>query len=282
MQLCEPVRRQPRPWPLRVHEGFVGAPGFVEGLRPLPVQPKDLGSVGETLAAVGHEARLRATPVAERGRPFLCAPNVEQVDAGGNHAAIHHAGDDRRDVAGSDSNHHLVEEREAFSGTAGPDKDTATSLARKAGEIGIGKTLADGLRREEGRLGAGQVAGTHLLKCVRQQHVSALDAVIVTLIEQTAAAGHPAGGPRRFSRINQAERDPEGRTRGLSSIALLDGEAVRARVDVDADGRLAREKGGNAQTLEVGQLEPAAPIERQEPGVFRLPVPAFRIAPAGV
>ena len=78
------------------------------------------------------------------------------------------------------------------------DERAAPALAREAGEIGVRETLAQALGGGEGRFRAREVVGRDLLERLRQQDVSALDAVVPARLEQTPRACRPAGRAREL------------------------------------------------------------------------------------
>ena len=94
-----------------------------------------------------------------------------------------------------------------------------------------------------------------LLERLRQHHVSALDAVVPILLEQTPGACRPAGGACELARANQRKGDPERGPRRLPRVASLQRDVVRTRVDVDAAGLMTGEIRGDAQPFEVRRLE---------------------------
>ena len=97
----------------------------------------------QALAAVRHQVRLGRAPVAQRRRPLLRPPQVEDLLAGVDHAAVGDPGHDGRDVAGRDGDHDLVQQRHAPSDLSQPDQRPAMALAGKGHQIMLAETLAD-------------------------------------------------------------------------------------------------------------------------------------------
>ena len=52
---------------------------FLQRIRPRPLQLHDLGTVHQALTAEGHQVRLRLTPAAQRPRPLLRPPQIEDL-----------------------------------------------------------------------------------------------------------------------------------------------------------------------------------------------------------
>jgi len=201
-------------------------------------------------AAIRHGAWLRGAPVVERVGPLLRAAHVVQLDARVDDAAVDDAGDDRHQLAGSDGDHHLVEERQAVGCLSEANQRTAAALAREVHDIDVAEPFADVLDIGEGRHRAGEITAGDLLEGVRQQDVAALDAVVLILIEQPAGAANPAGRARQLAGSHQHERHPECGARRARHLAVRQMQVVRACEEVDRVGIAAGEMGGHRLALQ--------------------------------
>ena len=115
---------------------------LVSGSRPVTVEAHELGAVNEAPAAE-HEVGLRGTPVRERGRPFLCPPDVEDRIAILDGRAVHHPGHRRRHLAGGYADHRLVEEADPAVELAHRDQRLAAAQPPERRQVGVTEALGD-------------------------------------------------------------------------------------------------------------------------------------------
>src|SRR2546430_7465977 len=94
----------------RLREALGGAECLLERLRPITVQPQQLGAMHQAAPPEGHQARLLLAPPSESSRPLLSAAYFVDVFASENDAAVHDAGHDRRYLACSYRHHRLVQQ----------------------------------------------------------------------------------------------------------------------------------------------------------------------------
>jgi hypothetical protein len=181
-------------------------------------------------AAIRHGAWLRGAPVVERVGPLLRAAHVVQLDARVDDAAVDDAGDDRHQLAGSDGDHHLVEERQAVGCLSEANQRTAAALAREVHDIDVAEPFADVLDIGEGRHRAGEITAGDLLEGVRQQDVAALDAVVLILIEQTGGRGQSSRTRASARRLPPARTPPRMRSAPHATPRRCDRYRLCARV----------------------------------------------------
>ena len=158
----------------------------------------------EAAAGEGDEVGLALAPARKGGGPLLRAADLIRVLAGEDHAAVDDAGDDRRELAGGDRHHRLVEQPQALLDAPAPDQDVALLVGGEREQVRVAEALADRRGLGGGRGGRLEVAARLLLEDDRQQQVAALDAVVVALlVEQPLGAAEPAaarGRPPRGGR----------------------------------------------------------------------------------
>jgi len=156
------------------------------------VQLHDLGAMHQTLTAEGHQLRLRRAPVAQRRRPLLRPAHIEDLLARHDHTAVDDPDDDRSHLAGRDGDHDLVEQRHALRGLAQPGQGLPPAEPRERRQVWVAEAVADLGGLAEGGVGGRGVASGKALKRDRQEQVSLLNTVQMTIVEQPPGPGEPA------------------------------------------------------------------------------------------
>jgi hypothetical protein len=173
------------------------------------MQLHDLGAMHQALTAVGHEVRLRRTPVAERRRPLLRPAQIEDLPADLDHAAVDHPRQDWRHLTVRDRDHGLVEQRQALDGLSHPDQHPALAMPTEDHQIAVTEAdtdlggLVEGcVRGREVALGAGPQPDGH-------QEISLFRAVELSFVDQSLRPRQPATRPGHLPPVQQFDRQPE-------------------------------------------------------------------------
>ena len=169
----------------RFGEPGAGFLGDGHGVGPGAVEHQQLGTVQQAVAPVQDKAALGVAPPRERVGPLLAAANVEQLVAGVDHRAVRVSDCHRRDFAGLDRHHGLVEQRQAFGDLAEVDQAPALAHPREREQLPVAEPLADlggpperGVRRRDVAVGEDAAHPGRVLK------EPALDAVEVGVVQQ--------------------------------------------------------------------------------------------------
>ena len=169
----------------RFGEPGAGVPGNGHGVGPGAVEHQELGAVQQAVPPVQDEAELGLTPPRERVRPLLAAAKVEQLVAGVDDRAVRVADGHRRDLAGLDRHHGLVEQRQALGDLAEVDQAPALSNPGEREQLPVAEPVTDlggpperGARRRDVAIGEDAAHPGRVLK------EPALDTVEVGLVQQ--------------------------------------------------------------------------------------------------
>ena len=81
-----------------------------ERVAPLAVELHDSRAMCEAAAAEGDQLRLLLAPTGQGVGPLVGATRIVRRFTARDHSAVHDAGEDRRDFAGGDSHHRLVQQ----------------------------------------------------------------------------------------------------------------------------------------------------------------------------
>jgi hypothetical protein len=176
------------------------------------VRLHDLGPVDQAAPGEGDEVVLLLAPAGQRGGPLLRPAQLVHVAAALDHRAVDEPRGDRRQLAGRDRHHRLVEQREPRLDLAATEAYAALLVDRDRQQVGVAEALAGLHRRRELHLVAALERG-------EQREIAALDAVAVA--EQPLRAAEPAGGAAQLAPQRELEADPEGAAnRGLDRVRL--------------------------------------------------------------
>jgi hypothetical protein len=89
---------------------------FVDCVLPCAAEPFDFSAMHQAGAAKTDQLGLFRAPSPQSGSPFACATQSMDLLTRFDHAAVDQAGKQRRQFAGRDRNHRLIEKRETFCG----------------------------------------------------------------------------------------------------------------------------------------------------------------------
>jgi hypothetical protein len=92
VQFAPLVVRHPARRARQLRQPVAGPIGLVDRLGPVAPQPGQLGAVHEALPTEGDQIGLAGAPAAQRCRPLLGPPQVEELLAGPDHRAVDEAG----------------------------------------------------------------------------------------------------------------------------------------------------------------------------------------------
>jgi hypothetical protein len=238
----------------RLGEAFAGPPRFVQGVGPVTVELHELGPVHQALTAVEHQVRLRRTPTAQTRSPFLRPAQIERLLARLDHAAVDVPGEDRRDVARTDGDHDLVEQRHARGDLAHEDQRASPTHAGDGDEFRVAEAIADLGGLAEVGVCRWDVALEDVLHRLAEPQVPLLDAIELAVVEQPLAPGPPTGTTDQLSFVPQVPRQPERAPGGVRRIAPTKAFVVRPRPDVGAVGVPTHQVRRHRQPLEIREL----------------------------
>jgi signal transduction histidine kinase len=177
------------------------------------------------------QLRLPVAPPRQRRRPLLRAPQLVDLLAREDDAAVHDPGHGRRQLAGRDGEHGLVQERETVGNAAGVDEDGALGVKGERGQIRITELLADlDGRRRRGRR-ALEVACGLVLEHDRHQHVALLDALSTGGLHEALGPAEPCGCRPELTVEGVVHADPEREVGGTQAVSGLAAPPVGTLVD---------------------------------------------------
>ena len=153
-------------------------------------------------------------PTRQRVRPLLRAARVERLLAARDHAAVDDAGEDRRDLAGGDRDHRLVEQRQALRRRALSDASQTLDVHRDREELCVAEPLAD-----LGGPGRGVVRGLEVARQPRlERGRDAADSharrTLAPRARPVAAPAEPAAGRADLAADRKVHAEPERAPRG--------------------------------------------------------------------
>jgi hypothetical protein len=133
------------------------------------VQVQDLGPVDQALAGEGDHVRLVAAPCGQRDGPLVGAPQLGDLLAGLDRAAVDGAGNQGRELTGDDGHHGLVEQGQTCLDPAFLYQRTALEEQRERNQVGVTGAPADLDRSGRRTLPSRVVTGVELLARHRKQ-----------------------------------------------------------------------------------------------------------------
>jgi hypothetical protein len=211
---------------------------------------------------------------------LLRPAQIEDLLARLDHGAVGDPRDHRRNFAGLDGDHDLVQERHARGGLAQRDHRAAKAEPGEGDQVRVAEALAELGRLVEGCRGGRGVALGQVLEPRWEQQVSLLDAIPLEVVEQAAAPGDPAAGPGDVATVERAEGQPE-RAPGRSLHAALAQERVmRTRSDLGAVVFPPDQVGRGRQPLQVLRLQRGLPLSCPQPRERLGPCPVLERFPA--
>ena len=204
--------------------------------------------------------------------PRSAPGDVEELGARVDDRAVRIAGRDRRQLAGFDRDHRLVEQRHAVGDLAEVDQHATLADAREGDELAVREARTDLAGLDELAVRAGNVAGLeepHHREPVLE--VALLDAVDVRIVEEACAAVDPAAAAAEVTLEAEALRDPRPEVRRPVDGAVVDAQLVGAHPVREAFFVVAGQVGRGGEPVEVVDVELVELDVRQEP---------VRVAPA--
>ena len=269
-----------------IGEPVCGGLGVGQRGSDVAVHLEDLGPVHQALATIGHELGLGIAPSIEGPRPLTRPLDIECPLASIDHRTVDDAGHDRRDVAASHGQHHLIK-------TTGTGVDVARRPPRLTdaeachrSEIGIVEPPGDRQRLFKMPACVFSLAAAEAHQPGRNSQIAGSNAVEGTFVDQPVSGGDPSSTVGRLSSLKQAERRPEGahhrkvgivrrdvgieRTGpGIGAFLVPTGEIRRSRPTIKVTGRQSRPAFGRCEG--ITRLDPSRVIEQcSRPGHCRL------------
>ena len=234
---------------------FAGNHRFLERVHPRAVELFDPGAMGEAPTGERHELGLRLAPTSERVRPLVRPPRLERLLAGGDHAAVDDAGEERRDLSRGDGDHRLVEELETLVHAPLLDQRRAGEMRRRREEIVFVEP-----RRDRGRLRGGVVrslgvTGRHPLKGGRQEQVAGNDGILVCLLAETLGSPEPPHRRPHLACDREVHPEDDGCLRGRLRLTRVEAELVEPLERREVRVALADQRRRGRQQLDVGCFE---------------------------
>jgi hypothetical protein len=255
----------------RHRQPFAGTPCLVQGIRPRAAQLQDLRPVHHVPAPVGNQIRLRRTPLAQRRRPLLRPPHIQDLLTRLDHAAVDDPSGDRRDLARRDSHHGLVEQHHPLGRLAHPDERTPLGLPRHRHQIRIAGGRADRARTSK-RLARTLVVALGIqAQPERYEQPPPLDAVVLAVVEHALGTRKPAAALGPLTPVHQRDAEPKGTPGRSSPVGGAQRLPMRAGPERLAVGILASEVTGDGEVLKI--------VERERLSTIRGGQLAVRIPP---
>ena len=150
-------------------------------------------------AREGDHLGLLLAPLRQGGGPLAGAAERVHLLTGLDHAAIHQARHEGRQLPRCDCDHHLVEQREPLFDLPLLDANPALIVPGAGDQVRIPAALADLGGVSRGRVRSLEVARGKLLLHDRQQQIAPLGALVLLVLQQPLGAGEPAGRAARLA-----------------------------------------------------------------------------------
>ena len=138
---------------------------------------------------------------------------------------------------------------------------------RERDQVGVSGSSADGGCAARRPLCSRVVTGHHMLKGDRDQHVPALGALLLLVLQQAVGAGKPATGLRKLLLVDQVEPEPERAPRGPPRIAALGMDLLGALQRLHALLDTAEEIRRGRQQLQILSCQRGRPVGQRQRGV---------------
>ncbi|WP_170167108.1 hypothetical protein [Paracoccus methylarcula] len=220
--------------------GKMGASLFHLGERPGPIalHLQKLGTMHETLTAIGHKIGLGSTPAIELPGPFPCPVQVKDALAGQNDGAVDDPGQHRRHFSGRDPQHRLVKLGYTLDGIVGTDQVLPTAEQSQSQKIGITEPFGDrhGLRKVS--TGSFGVSLKHRYQPGDDKPVSLFDTCFATVLDDPLRPGEPTGSLSLLAGAEHVKAEPESPSGRTLHTTLIDESVMRGRPDRDCTGIL--------------------------------------------
>lgn len=168
-------------------------------------------------------------PARQRRRPLARAPQIENLLAALEDAAVDIARQDGPYLAGNDRNHRFVEQGHTLGDSSKADECSTASVTRQRQQTAVAKSMSDARCLLERCVPAFGVASHQELYRRRDQQVPADYAVELPLVEKPFGPCEPAGGWRHGAAVGESEADPERRPCGRFVFTARQERLVRAR-----------------------------------------------------
>ena len=199
---------------------LTGASGRGHRVGPGSLQLQDLGTMHQADGVERHHLGLLVAQPRERGGPFAGATQGIDLLAGVDHAAVHQPRHDRRQLAGDDREHRLVQPLQPVQDVALRDERAALDVAGRRDQIGVSIPFTGG-----GSLAGGGIRRTtptpiQLPLGDHQCDVTALDALQV--LDEPLRPRHPGVRLADPAAKLQAAGQPERTARGPPPIVGLE------------------------------------------------------------
>ena len=197
-------------------------------VRPCALELQDLRAMHQARRGEDHHLALLLAPAAERGRPLASA--AERVDplAAVDHAAVDQTGHHRRQLAGRDRDHRLVEQREPLLDPAHLEERPPLHVPRGGDQVTIAETSAEAGRLAGDRASALPLARLEMLLRDGEQQIALLRGLCSFLVEQPLTPREPSGRGAGLAAQEEAEADPECAAGGAPAVARVPVRPVRA------------------------------------------------------
>jgi hypothetical protein len=221
MDLCLLVERRGGSPLVDALRSRAGAPRFLDRLWPGAPQLHDLCAMHLADTGEGDHIGLAFAPPRQGGRPLAGAIECICLLTGRDHAAIHQARHEGRQLSGGDRDHSLIQEREPGFDLRLLQSYPALLVAGAGDEVRVATALADC-----GGVGGSGIRGLVVTRFEallddRQQQIAPLGAFARVTLQQTLRTGKPAGRAAHLATHEQAKAEPECATDGAKAPASI-------------------------------------------------------------
>ena len=184
-----------------------GALGLGQRVVPGALLLQHLRTVQQAVAREGDQRGLAVAPRLEGVRPRVRAPQLAQLLAAGEHAAVEEARDDGRELAVDDGDHRLVDAGEPLRHAALADQREALLVRGEGEQVGVAEARGDArrLRRRPRRRRAHSALATWRSSTGSSSQPSSTHGS-ARAAEQPLGARDPAGREHRVVRHQQQRR----------------------------------------------------------------------------
>ena len=236
----------------------------------------------ETRRGEDHHLPLVLAPAAERGRPLASAAELLDALAAVDHAAVDETGHHRRELAGRDRDHRLVEKREPLLEAPHLEERPSLDVACGGDQVTLAEASAEAGRLVGDRASPLQLARPEMLLREGQEQIPRLRSLSSLLVEQSLTPREPSGGGTGLAAHEEVEADPERAAGGARPVARVPVRPVSA-LERAVELRLASDQVRRGrQPLEVRRAQGALAIGQGQELVGVLPRAAGVRSPAAI
>ena len=205
--------------------------------------------------------------------PFLRAPQIKNLSARVDDAAVNSPGNNGRNFSRHHRHHRFIEQRNSACDLTAAHEHAPLALQSERSEIAIPESQSDRRRLHERRVCRLQVALLYRSHAQRQQQIALLDTIAFRL-EQTPRSRQPSAGLRAVAAELSHEAEPSRTTRRAPNLSSRQVSLMRARQYLTALRIFSNQVSGSREKFQVFRIKRSLTIgldklrKSQTPSLF--------------